>query len=132
LISERTKLGLAIAAKTKKLGTPNPKKSGGRDGGGEQICQVGIHREGVATRSGNSVGWCSDPSRNCRLLEPAWYFDPHRQPEGFTLGELAHAVRARSGGSQRKYSVRQAAYDLAKLHGQKLIKRQDKARRYLS
>ena len=27
LISERTKLGLAVAAKTKKLGTPNPKKA---------------------------------------------------------------------------------------------------------
>jgi len=54
------------------------------------------------------------------------------QPEGFTLGALAHAVRARSGWSQRKYSVRQAAYDLAKLRGKKLVKRRDKSRRYLS
>ena len=54
------------------------------------------------------------------------------QPEGFTLGELAQAVRARSGWSQRKYSVRQAAYDLAKLRGKKLVKRRDKSRRYLS
>jgi hypothetical protein len=54
------------------------------------------------------------------------------QPGGFTLGELAHAVRSRGGWSQRKYSVRQAAYDLAKLRGKKLVKRRDQSRRYLS
>ena len=54
------------------------------------------------------------------------------QPGGFTLGELAQAVRARSGWSQRKYSVRQAAYDLAKLRGKKRVQRRDKSRRYLS
>jgi hypothetical protein len=54
------------------------------------------------------------------------------QPGGFTLRELAHAVRSRSGWSQRKYAVRQAAYDLAKLRSKKLVKRRDKSRRYIS
>ena len=54
------------------------------------------------------------------------------QPDGFTLGELAQNVCARSGWSPRKYSVRQAAYDLAKLSGKKLVQRRHQSRRYLS
>lgn len=53
-------------------------------------------------------------------------------PDGFTLGELAQSVCARSGWSPRKYSVRQAAYDPAKLRGKKLVQRRHKSRRYLS
>jgi hypothetical protein len=52
------------------------------------------------------------------------------QPDGFTLAELAQAVRARSGWNERKYSVRQAAYDLAKLRGKNLVHRKEKSRRY--
>jgi hypothetical protein len=54
------------------------------------------------------------------------------QPEGFSLAELAEAVRARTGGGPKRYSVRQAAYDLAKLRGKKLAKRKDQSRRYVS
>ena len=54
------------------------------------------------------------------------------QPAGFSLAELAEAVRARTGWGPKRYSVRQAAYDLAKLRGKKLAKRKEKSRRYVS
>ncbi len=54
------------------------------------------------------------------------------QPEGFRLAELAAAVRARAGWGPKRYSVRQAAYDLAKLRGKKLVRRKDQSRRYVS
>ena len=54
------------------------------------------------------------------------------QPDGFTLAELALAVRERTGWGQRRYSTRQAAYDLAKLRGKKLVRRPPRSRRYLS
>jgi len=54
------------------------------------------------------------------------------QPAGFNLAELAQAVRARSGWGPKRYSTRQAAYDLAKLRGKKLARRKDKSRRYVS
>ena len=54
------------------------------------------------------------------------------QPAGFSLAELAEAVRARTGWGSKRYSVRQAAYDLAKLRGKKLVRRKDQARRYVS
>jgi hypothetical protein len=54
------------------------------------------------------------------------------QPEGFTLGDLAQAVRTRGGENAREYSVRQAAYDLAKLRGKNLVRRKERSRRYLS
>ena len=54
------------------------------------------------------------------------------QPGGVSLAELAEAVRARTGWGPKRYSVRQAAYDLAKLRGKKLAKRKEKSRRYAS
>jgi hypothetical protein len=54
------------------------------------------------------------------------------QPGGFSLAELAEAVRARTGWGPKRYSVRQAAYDLAKLRGKKLARRKEKSRRYVS
>jgi hypothetical protein len=54
------------------------------------------------------------------------------QPEGFSLADLAEAVRARTGWGPKRYSVRQAAYDLAKLRGKKLARRKEKSRRYVS
>jgi hypothetical protein len=54
------------------------------------------------------------------------------QPEGFSLAELAQAVRVRTGWGPKRYSVRQAAYDLAKLRGKKLARRKDQSRRYVS
>jgi hypothetical protein len=54
------------------------------------------------------------------------------QPGGFSLAELAEAVRARTGWGAKRYSPRQAAYDLAKLRGKKLARRKEKSRRYVS
>jgi hypothetical protein len=54
------------------------------------------------------------------------------QPAGFTLGDLAEAVRARTGWGVATYSVRQAAYDLGKLRGKKLVERKAQSRRYES
>jgi hypothetical protein len=54
------------------------------------------------------------------------------QPAGFSLAELAESVRARTGWGPKRYSARQAAYDLAKLRGKKLVRRQDNSRRYVS
>jgi len=53
-------------------------------------------------------------------------------PDGFSLSQLADAVRERSGWSPQIYSERQAAYDLAKLRGKNLVQRKDKSRRYVS
>src|SRR3990172_3273432 len=54
------------------------------------------------------------------------------QPDGFTLGQLAHSVRARTGWTPKRYSTRSAAYDLTKLRGKKLVHRLKHSRRYLS
>lgn len=69
-------------------------------------------------------------ARNRHVVDAVVGLSTH--PEGFTLGELAQAVRTRSGWNRGKYSARQAAYDLAKLRGKKLVKRRDKSRRYVS
>lgn len=50
------------------------------------------------------------------------------QPDGFTVGQLAEAVRMRTGWSPTAYSPRHAAYDLAKLRGKELVRRQRKSR----
>jgi hypothetical protein len=54
------------------------------------------------------------------------------RPDGFTLGQLAHSVRARTGWTAKRYSTRSAAYDLTKLRGKKLVHRVKHSRRYLS
>jgi hypothetical protein len=54
------------------------------------------------------------------------------QPAGFSLAQLAESVRARTGWGPKRYSARQAAYDLAKLRGKKLVRRQKQSRRYVS
>jgi len=54
------------------------------------------------------------------------------RPEGFTLAELTEAVKERTGWDRRKYDPRRAAYDLAKLRGKRLVRRQAGTRRYLS
>jgi hypothetical protein len=51
-------------------------------------------------------------------------------PEGFTVEELAQAVRERTGWSAAEYSKRRAAYDLAKLRGKELVQRCPGRRRY--
>ena len=43
--------------------------------------------------------------------------------EGFTVQEVAQAVRARVGWTGEHYPARRAAYDLAKLRGKGLVER---------
>ena len=52
------------------------------------------------------------------------------KPDGFTVSQLAEAVRPRSGQDANAYSARNAAYDVAKLVGKKLLRRIDRSRRY--
>ena len=52
------------------------------------------------------------------------------KPDGFTVSQLAEAVRPRSGQDDNAYSARNAAYDVAKLVGKKLLRRIDRSRRY--
>lgn len=51
-------------------------------------------------------------------------------PEGFTLEQLAQAVRLRTGWSPEQYPRHRAAYDLAKLRGKQLVQRCPGRRRY--
>jgi hypothetical protein len=51
-------------------------------------------------------------------------------PEGFTVGEVAEAVRGRAGWDQAQYPTRRAAYDLAKVQGKGLVERVPERRRY--
>ena len=52
------------------------------------------------------------------------------RPGGFTLAQVADAVQQRAGRSLKAYSARNAAYDLAKLNGKKLVHRVTGSRRY--
>jgi len=52
------------------------------------------------------------------------------KPDGFTVGQLAEAVRPRSGQDGNTYSTRNAAYDVTKMVGKKLLRRIDRSRRY--
>jgi hypothetical protein len=51
------------------------------------------------------------------------------RPGGFTLAQVAEAVQQRAGHSLKAYSARNAAYDLAKLKGKKLVHRVKGSRR---
>jgi hypothetical protein len=52
------------------------------------------------------------------------------QPGGFSSGDLAVQVQERLGVSAEEYQPRQAAYDLKKLRGKKLVNRIGASRRY--
>jgi len=52
------------------------------------------------------------------------------KPDGFTVAQLAESVHKRSGKPANAYSPRNAAYDLAKLTGKKLVRRIERSRRY--
>ena len=52
------------------------------------------------------------------------------KPDGFTVAQLAEAVRPRSGQDANTYSARNAAYDVAKMVGKKLLRRVERSRRY--
>jgi hypothetical protein len=51
-------------------------------------------------------------------------------PHGFTVSEFAAKVHAMTGTSGIEYSVRQAAYDLRKLRGKRLVDKPGRTRRY--
>jgi hypothetical protein len=53
-------------------------------------------------------------------------------PGGFTASELASQVRVLSQQSEAEYRPRQAAYDLKKLRGKKVVRRIGQTRRYES
>jgi hypothetical protein len=52
------------------------------------------------------------------------------RPNGFTVAQLAEAVRQRSGQDANTYSARHAAYDVAKMLGKMLLRRIERSRRY--
>ena len=52
------------------------------------------------------------------------------RPGGFTLAQAAEAVKQRAGPSAKAYTSRNAAYDLAKLKGKRLVQRVNGSRRY--
>jgi hypothetical protein len=52
------------------------------------------------------------------------------RPGGFTLAQVAEAVQQRAGRPLKAYTSRNAAYDLAKLKGKKLVHRVNGSRRY--
>jgi hypothetical protein len=52
------------------------------------------------------------------------------RPDGFTVAQLAEAVRPRSGQDANTYTPRNAAYDVAKMIGKKLLRRIERSRRY--
>ena len=52
------------------------------------------------------------------------------RPGGFTLAQVAEAVQQGADRSLKAYSSRNAAYDLAKLKGKKLVRRVKRSRRY--
>jgi hypothetical protein len=51
-------------------------------------------------------------------------------PEGFTVADLAAKIRAQTGAHEHSYTTRQAAYDLRKLRGKRLVVKPDRTRRY--
>jgi len=52
-------------------------------------------------------------------------------PCGFSVSDLAAAVRERTGASEQEYGTRQAAYDLLKIRGKGWVAKVAKSRRYL-
>ena len=51
-------------------------------------------------------------------------------PHGFTVGDFAAKVHAKTGTSDADYTIRQAAYDLRKLRGKQLVDKPGRTRRY--
>ncbi len=51
-------------------------------------------------------------------------------PEGFTVAEFTAKVHAVTGQTEDDYSIRQAAYDLRKLRGKRLVVKPGRTRRY--
>ena len=67
-----------------------------------------------------------DNARNRKVIESV--IELSTEPDGFTLSQVAEAMRTRSGDNT--YSNRNAAYDLTKLRGKKFVHRRRNSRRY--
>ncbi len=101
-----------------------------------QLAHISFLDEGAFERWGEPTtrgtrrlaGIDLNKARNRRVLDAVVGLST--QPDGFTLAQLAHMVRARTGWTTKKYSTRSAAYDLLKLRGKKLVHRVKHSRRY--
>ena len=51
-------------------------------------------------------------------------------PDGFTFADLTAKVHSLTGQDEQQYTIRRAAYDLRKLHGNHLVVKPDRTRRY--
>ena len=51
-------------------------------------------------------------------------------PDGFTKGEIAQKAHATTGQSEQLHTIRQAAYDLRKIRGKRLLDKPARIRRY--
>jgi hypothetical protein len=51
-------------------------------------------------------------------------------PDGFTVADLTAKVRTMTGQTDTDYTIRQAAYDLRKLRGKRLVDKPGRSRRY--
>jgi hypothetical protein len=69
-----------------------------------------------------------DNARNRKVIESV--IELPTVPDGFTLSQVAQAMRARSG--DKTYSNRNAAYDLAKLRGKQFVRRRSNSRRHVA
>jgi hypothetical protein len=67
-------------------------------------------------------------ARNCHVVDAVVALST--RPGGFSLAQVAEAVQQRAGRSLKAYSARNAAYDLAKLKGKRLVHRVKGSRRY--
>jgi hypothetical protein len=101
-----------------------------------QVAHVSFLDEGAFERlsepttrgSRRLAGIDLNKARNRHVLDAV--VELSTKPDGFTVGHVAAAVRARTGWSATKYSTRHAGYDLAKLRGKKLIRRPARSRCY--
>jgi hypothetical protein len=84
--------------------------------------------EPTARGSRRLAGIDLNKTRNRHALNAVVELSTH--PHGFTLDHLATTVRERSGWSLDQYSTRNAAYDLAKFRGKKLVHPVEHSRRY--
>src|SRR6201993_4096041 len=75
--------------------------------------------------SRRSAGIDLNKARNRRVVDAV--IELSTRPDGFTVAQLAETVRQRSGQDAAAYSARNAAYDLAKLVGKKLLRRIDRS-----
>jgi hypothetical protein len=96
---------------------------------GHTWAQRQCQRLGIGyTALDNGFRACDDPEALQRICDRLGPGAP--APHGFTVSEFAAKVHAMTGTSGIEYSVRQAAYDLRKLRGKRLVDKPGRTRRY--